>query len=264
VKVAVVITGQMRDYKVNCVNHIKHIIKPNNADVFVYACSTNTLHTTGPNITQKYVKTTKQESTELEKEISDNYGKFLKQVVINENENLDDSDFGTLGYFKRKMNNQMSNIREGFKLAKEYSAENGFDYDVIVRLRPDNSMFLNPVLLNDFDILDDHVYSTVYPSGHRDPWFFSFSKPTTFEKYCSFIYMDGEDESRTDNDFDCPEIALEKNLASLGIRNILYQSICRPFYQYDKTKPITFFPHVNLNEKLIDAKGNFVPVITEG
>ncbi len=262
-KVAVVITGQMRDYKVNSTNHIKQLIEPNDADVFVYACNTNTLHTTGPNITQKYVKTTKQSPEQLKKEINNIYGNFVKQIVINENENLDDSDFGTLGYFKRKMNNQMSNIRQGFKMAKKYSQESGFEYDIVVRLRPDNSMLLEMVSFKNFEVLDNHVYSTVYPSGHRDPWFFSFSNPSTFDKYCSFIYMDGEDDSRTDNNFDCPEIALEKNLESLGIKNILCKNICRPFYQYDKTKPITLFPYVNLSEKLIDANGNYVPVVVE-
>ena len=54
-KVAVLITGQLRDYKINVQNHIKQIIEPNDADVFVYATDRNTLHTTGPNITQKYV-----------------------------------------------------------------------------------------------------------------------------------------------------------------------------------------------------------------
>ena len=38
-KVAVTIAGQLRDYKINALNHIKNIIEPNNADVFVYACS---------------------------------------------------------------------------------------------------------------------------------------------------------------------------------------------------------------------------------
>ena len=53
-KVAVTIAGQLRDYKINVQNHIEHFIKPNNADVFIYACAKNTIHTTGPNITQNY------------------------------------------------------------------------------------------------------------------------------------------------------------------------------------------------------------------
>ena len=32
-KVAILITGQLRDYKVNWRNHMKHLIEPNNADI---------------------------------------------------------------------------------------------------------------------------------------------------------------------------------------------------------------------------------------
>ena len=46
-RVAVLITGQLRDYKINALNHVKHLIEPNDADVFVYACNKNTLHTCG-------------------------------------------------------------------------------------------------------------------------------------------------------------------------------------------------------------------------
>ena len=257
-RVAVIVTGQMRDFKVNVGNHMKHMIEPNGADVFVYACTRNTVHTIGDNITQKYNITSTHTPKEMKEDISSFYGKSLRKITIDENENLDDTDFGTLGYFKRKMNNQMSNVRSGFKMAMEYSKENGFEYDVVVRCRPDNSMFPNPVLLSKVDILEGNIYSTVYPSGHRDPWFFSFSKPTTFDHYCSFVYMDGADESRTDNNFDCPEIALEKYLYDSGKNILLAPSICRPFYEYNKTRPIVDFPFRNDKEKLLDAEGNWV------
>ena len=144
-RVAVLITGQLRDYKINCVNHLKHIIEPNNADVFIYACSKNTLHTTGDNVTQNYKITTTDTVEKIESDVSQIYGEHLKGLTIDEHEELDDSNFGTLGYFKKRMNNQMQNIRNGFLMAKEYSERNNFNYDVIVRCRPDNSMFLRPV-----------------------------------------------------------------------------------------------------------------------
>ena len=105
-KIAAIITGQLRDYKVNALNHIKHIIEPNQADVFVYACNKNTMHTVGDNITQEYNATTSIPPEILRSEVKEVYGKHLKQVVIEENENLTSDDFGTLGYFKRKMNNR--------------------------------------------------------------------------------------------------------------------------------------------------------------
>ena len=259
-RVAILITGQMRDYQVNLENHLKHIIQPNNADVFVYACNRNTIHTLGSSTSQKYNITSAEDSATLESQIRHAYGTNLREITIEENENLDDSDFGTLGYFKKRMNNQMSNIRKGYLMALEYSKENGFDYDIVVRCRPDNSMFLKPVYLEQFEIADGIIHSTVYPSGHRDPWFFSFSNPSTFDEYCSFIYMDGEDETRTDDNFDCPEVALEKYLTQTGKTTMLVPSICRPFYAYDKTQPITEFPYVRWDEKLLDADGNWVSI----
>ena len=113
-KVAVVITGQLRDYKINCINHLEHIIKPNDADVFVYACSKNTLHTTGDNITQNYKITTSDSVSQIEADINEIYGTYLKGLIVDENEELDDANFGTLGYFKKRINNQMQNIRNGF------------------------------------------------------------------------------------------------------------------------------------------------------
>jgi hypothetical protein len=257
-RVAVVITGQLRDYKINCINHLEQIIKPNNADVFVYACNKNTLHTTGQNITQNYKITTSDTTEKIESDVEHIYGVYLKGLTINENEELDDNNFGTLGYFKKRMNNQMENIRNGFLMAQKYSKRNNFEYDVVVRCRPDNSMFLNPVLLTDFDIQPNQVYTTIYPSGHKDPWFFSFSEPETFDKYCSFVYQKDADESRTDNNFECPELALEKHLHGIGVQPLFVKSICLPFYQYDKTQPVTDFPFRQEHEKLIDADGNLV------
>jgi hypothetical protein len=257
-RVAVIITGQLRDYKINCINHLKQIIEPNNADVFVYACSKNTLHTTGANVTQNYKITTSDTVNTIKSDVSAIYGDYLKGLVVDENEDLDDSNFGTLGYFKKRMNNQMQNIRNGFLMAKDYSESNGFDYDIIVRCRPDNSMFLKLVDFAAFTVKPDQVYTTIYPSGHRDPWFFSFSEPNTFDKYCSFIYQKDADESRTDNNFECPELALENYLHQIGINIYFAPSICLPFYQYDKTQPVTDFPFRQVNEKLIDADGNLV------
>jgi len=257
-RVAVIITGQLRDYKINCVNHLKHIIEPNNADVFVYACSKNTLHTTGANVTQNYKITTTDSIDKIESDVSAIYGKYLKGLSVNENEELDDSNFGTLGYFKKRMNNQMQNIRNGFLMAKQYSEQNNFDYDVIVRCRPDNSMFLNLVDLSQFKMQPNEIYTTIYPSGHRDPWFFSFSEPKTFDKYCSFVYQKDADESRTDNNFECPEIALENYLNDMKMKIYYVQSICLPFYGYDKSIPVTDFPHRQVEQKLIDTDGNLV------
>ena len=257
-KVAVLITGQLRDYKVNVLNQIKHLIEPNNADVFVYACNKNTLHTCGPNITQKYNITTERHTSELINEIREQYGAAAKAIEINESETLPDDNYGTLGYFRQRMQNQMDNIRKGFLMAQKYAEENGFEYDVIVRSRPDNSMYPKLIDFSRMEVEEGCLYSTQYYTGHRDPWFFSFAKPNTFDKYCSFKYLPDADAHRTDNDFLCPEYAMEQYLPTIKIKLVYYIDICLTFTGYDKTQPLTDFPYRQKNEKLIDAEGNLV------
>jgi len=256
-KVAVTIAGQLRDYKINTLNHIKHLIEPTSADVFVYACSKNTIHTTGPNITQKYNVTTTETAAQIKEDVSQIYGSHLKRVEVDEQENLDTGDFGTLGYFRKRMQNQMDNMRAAYVLARDFD-----DYDVIVRVRPDNSMFLSPVLISNINITKGRVYTTIYPSGHQDPWFFSFSHPDTFDIYSSFRYLEGFDDSRTDNNFECPEVALLKFLESQNIQVSFFPSVCLPFYQHDKTKKITDFPFRNKEAKLINANAQLVDQVS--
>ena len=187
------------------------------------------------------------------------YGEHLKKLVIDNNENLPDENFGTLGYFRTRMQNQIDNIGAGFSMAKNYSYNNNFDYDVVVRCRPDNSMFPRPLTLSAIKYHNDVIYSTVFtPSGHRDLCFFAMSNPYTFEKYCSFKYLHGEDPDRTDNNFTCTEHMWENYLKSIGVRTKYIPDICRPFTGFDKTRPISDFPYRNENEMLIDAEGNFV------
>ena len=74
-------------------------------------------------------------------------------------------------------------------MAKKYSEDNGFDYDVIVRCRPDNSMFPNKLNLSALEYPDNLIYSTVFrPSGHRDLCFFAMSNPETFQKYVFIVF----------------------------------------------------------------------------
>jgi hypothetical protein len=258
-KVAVLITGQLRDYKVNYNNHLKHLIEPNNADVFVYACTKNTLHSCGRSLEQKYYTTNEYTEQQIRQSMADIYGKYLKQVVVDTNENLPEGNFGTLGYFRTRMQNQINNITHGFAMAKQYSKQNEFEYDIIVRCRPDNSMFPKPLNLNALNYQNDVIYSTVFkPSGHRDLCFFAISNPYTFEKYCSFEYLKGEDPNRTDSNFVCTEHMWESYLRTIGVKTKYIPDVCKPFTGFDKSKPITDFPFRNENEMLIDAEGNLV------
>lgn len=258
-RVAVLITGQLRDYKVNYTNHIKHLIEPNNADVFVYACTKNTLHSCGVSLDQKYYMTNEYAEDEIKESVKKIYGDHLKGVIVDKNEKLPEDNFGTLGYFRTRMQNQIDNIGKGFEMAKEYAKKNSFEYDVIIRSRPDNSMYLHPVDASKAEFKENLLYSTVFmPSRHRDMCFFAMSNPETFEKYCSYEYLKGEDPSRTDSNFKCTEHSWEDYLVGLGVQVAYVPDICRPFTGFDKTKPIEDFPYRNKNEKLIDAEGNLV------
>ena len=187
------------------------------------------------------------------------YGENLKDVKIDKQENLPEDNFGTLGYFRTRMQNQIDNIGRGFEMALEYSKKNNFEYDAFVRCRPDNSMFPNPIDLNLLDYPDDMFYSTIFmPSHHRDMCFFGVSNKSTFEKYCSFKYLEGEDPDRVDNNFTCTEHMWQDYLNSIGVEVKYIANVCKPFTGFDKTLPVTDFPYRNKEEFLIDADGKLI------
>lgn len=253
-KTAVLITGQLRDYKVNCLNHIKHLIEPNNADVFVYACTQNTIHSCGKSLDQKYYRTDNYSKDEIIDNVSEIYGNHLKVIQVDDNEKLTEDDFGTLGYFRTPAQNQINNIGKGFAMAKSHG-----DYDVVIRCRPDNSMYLKPVEVRDFPFNDTTIYSTVFmPSRHRDLCFFAMANPHVFEKYCSYKYLKGEDPNRKDSNFLCTEHAWEGYLMQNGINVQYIPDVCRPFTQFDKSTKVADFPYRNEKEKLVDHHGNWV------
>ena len=253
-KTAVLITGQLRDYKINCLNHVKHLIEPNNADVFVYACTQNTIHSCGQSLDQKYYRTACYSKDEITSNVTEIYGSHLKLVEVDDNEKLTEDYFGTLGYFRTRMQNQIDNIGKGFAMAKSHD-----DYDVIIRCRPDNSMYLQPVEVRDFPFNDTTIYSTVFmPSRHRDLCFFAMANPRVFEKYCSYEYLKGEDPNRKDSNFLCTEHAWEGYLMQNGINVQYIPDVCRPFTQFDKSAKVADFPYRNEKEKLVDHHGNWV------
>ena len=106
-KIAVLVTGQLRDYQINMLNHLNHLVWPNKAHVFVYACTKNTIHSTGKSLEQKYHNIGEYTEHQIKSSMSAVYGENLKKVVVESNENLPDGNFGTLGYFRTRMQNQI-------------------------------------------------------------------------------------------------------------------------------------------------------------
>ena len=255
-KVAVLITGQLRDYKINYTNHLQHLILPNSADVFVYACTKNTIHSCGNSLNQKYYMTNEYSPEEIRESAKVIYGPNLKGLNVQAKEDLPEDNFGTLGYFRTRMQNQIDNIGHGFKMALEYSKQSGFEYDIFVRCRPDNSMFPWLLDLSLLEYPDNAIYSTVFSSGHRDLCFFAAAPKSTFEKYCSFKYLEGEDQNRTDSNFACTEHMWQDYLNSIGVEVRYITDVCKPFTGFDKTLPVTDFPYRNKKELLVNTQGN--------
>ena len=257
-KVAVLITGQLRDYQINYMNHMRHLIEPNNADVFVYACNKNTIHTNGSSLEQKYCLTTQYTKEEIEESVMSFYSSHLKKITVNEEENLPDYNFGTLGYFRTRMQNQIDNIGNGYKMAVEYSKNRNFKYDVVVRCRPDNSFFPFPIDFSNVEIKKNTVYSTIFlPSRHRDLCFFAAATPEAFSKYVSYKYLYGYDPNNTVDNFKNTEHSWEDYLKSIEVDVRYIGNLSVPFYGEDKSKPITDFPFRNKRAKLIDI--NLMP-----
>ena len=238
---------------------MKHLIEPNNADVFVYACTQNTLHTLGKSCTQKYLLTTYYSKEDILYDTKMQYGKYLKEVVVSDAERIPSHQFGTLGYFRTRMQNQIDNIAVGYKMALDYSKNKNFNYDVVVRCRPDNAYYPQLVDLKEIEIEEGVVYSTIFsPSGHRDLCFFAMAKPETFAQYCSYQYLENEDALRTDSNFKNTEHSWEDYLRSIGIKTKYLTNISRPYTGFDKNVPIPDFPFRNPDAKLIDENGLMV------
>ena len=258
-KIAILITGQLRDYQVNAQNHIEHLIEPNKADVFVYACTRNTMHTLGPNVVQSYVTTTEYDKKSLIEEITSVYGDSLKNVEVNEKETNphDLYPVKTLGHYREGMLNQLRNVRYGFEMCQKYAEQNGFKYDLVVRLRPDNCVFMNKIDMLEFDVEKNTIYSTMFPSGHRDPCFFSMGSPEAFYEYCTYEHLINEDPNRTDDNFLSFEDGIEKDLRDKEVKHVYVKTICQPYYDYYK-KEISDFPHRDNSKFLIHHDGTLV------
>jgi len=153
----------------------------------------------------------------------------------------------------------LDNIKKGYEMAIKYSKQNKFEYDLIVRCRPDNVFFPKKVYLKNFNCRDEVIFSTIFKdSGHKDICVFAFSNPKVFKQYSSFEYLKDEDHNRVDENFICLEQMLDENLTQNGVTINYLGNVCIPFIGYDKSLPIIKFPYINEDAMLLDSEGNFV------
>lgn len=182
-RIAVLISGQMRDSNVNYLNHLKCVIENNNADVFVTTSTKNFWYTGGnPNpLTYKFSLYSEYSKDEIQNILENYYGNYLKKFVIKENEFIP-NNFGTPEYYSYFINNQFNNNREAYNLAKEYEIENNITYDKFVRLRIDKTVFTKITEIPKYNI---PVVTHVEPCQ-----FFFIGNRDQMDHYCNFKYLE--------------------------------------------------------------------------
>lgn len=182
-KIAVLISGQMRDSHINYLNHLKCFIENNNADVFVTTSTKNFWYTGGnPNpLTYKFNLHSESTKEDIENTLTKYYGKYLKKFLIKENEYIP-NNFGTPDYYAYFINNQFNNNKEAFNLAIEYELENNIKYDRFIRLRIDKTVFTKITKTPEYDI---PVVTHIEPCQ-----FFFIGNKEQMEYYCKFTYLE--------------------------------------------------------------------------
>ena len=183
-KIAVLLTGQLRDTNVNYRNHIKQFFEPNNMDVFIVTSTKNFIYTKKSNnpLEFKYSIHSENKKDDIESKIKERYGKYLKNYIIKDDEYIPDG-FGTQKYFAYFMNNQLTNNKMAFKLALEYEKSNNIKYDLFVRLRIDKTVFPKPVLLD--------IKRQKFPIvTHNEPCtFFLIGNKEMMKHYCEYTFL---------------------------------------------------------------------------
>ena len=184
-RIAVLLTGQLRDSFINYKNHIKCFFEPNNVDVFLVTSNKNFYYTKGnPNpLTFKFSLHSEDSVQNIEKIIKEQYNDYLKDYIIKTDEIIPEG-FGTPEYYRYFIRNQFNNNKLAFQLANDYAKKNNFSYDVFVRLRIDKTIFPKPVVITEKSILA--ILTNIEPAQ-----FFMIANYNQMEHYCKFNYLEG-------------------------------------------------------------------------
>ena len=149
-KIAVLISGGLRNFATTQEWMNKFLIEPLGADVFVHGWQTNDGFDSDIENVKKYknIKSYKiQDRSKVNIEIPEPmFGKYPNHVSQGWGMEVADHILG-----------QLYNIKSCHNLIEEYEKEQGFTYDIIVRVRPDEFWFDK---LQDIDL--DFVYSNRY------------------------------------------------------------------------------------------------------
>jgi hypothetical protein len=158
-RIAVCLTGNLRNFKHTFPNFKKFVLDTLNPDIFFYGCE---------NISG----------------VVDNMRDFKKlynpkKVVINSKEYYESISNKYSGLL-RSFSPQFHNIEQCFKILNEYEKDSGFIYDVIIRVRTDCFFFreiageeLTAALEGKCIMPIDWAFKSVHPKSETDQFFLS-------------------------------------------------------------------------------------------
>ena len=147
-KTAVLMYGYMRTWKATAGSAIEKILKPNNADLFIYTfdnegISALPLGTSDINTFKRKNADAQDKEGGLitEKALKQTYGKYLKSFTIakyNEQRFIDDTkNIPTVCCPVNRIFSLYNNITECAKLLVKYAKKNKIKYDAVILIRPD-------------------------------------------------------------------------------------------------------------------------------
>jgi hypothetical protein len=227
-KIAICISGEMRFFNHPLVvEGYKKFIQIHNPDVYI-----STWNHIGKSMNHKYIdpNETKSVETALEESIRSIYQDIKYLCIENYNDWIDNIDSNIKesiyceGYSPRTINSysQIYKISNSINLKSKYEKENNFNYDVVVRLRPDNLM----VNHFNFEIDPNTIYNinfgiAYYPKRIYDILFYGDSKSmdkiaNTFSNYIDLLYH--EFSNRLCNRDACRLLYLQSMLSGLEVK----------------------------------------------
>lgn len=218
-KVAIQLSGGLRNFEHTVAWINKFLVQPLNADVFFYGWANN-------------------QGVEDNKKIITQYHN-LKLFQIND---LNDQSFDFLkekDRLKYVIKSQFYNIFECNELRKKFENDNNFNYDIIIRARPD-AFFFNEIkedILNEIFISNSIFVPNNYFCYHYSPYTtdcFAIGKREYMDSYCQAYKYFSAFQSRL-NSSSAAEFFIHSHL-NTNMRNITIRNIDVNFtleYPYD-------------------------------
>jgi len=170
-KIAICLSGHIRDYKGNLASINKYLVKPLNADVFMHTWDSVgkqiviTKNVLGPipNEYNKDMPNLYETITNLKKLEIENNQQFISSVESNLGEkqfylygqSLGDNYYG--GQAEPKyIYSQFYSIYKSFKLLESYSIEQNIKYDIVIKLRSDYCLS-SGIFVEDFEVIRNNI-----------------------------------------------------------------------------------------------------------